>query len=89
VNTLLEGIDQSKRENDVKDLRSYSLCYLIIFNRRRSGEVANMTIGEFQDRQKWKTNVDESTMSDTEKILMKRLDVSQCCTFTSFYLRSD
>lgn len=62
-----------------KELKLVTLCKLIIFNRRRSGEVARLTKTIWHNRDDFKKGIKEdlkkNELSATEKELVKRLDL--------------
>jgi hypothetical protein len=54
------------------ELRELVLAFVIIFNKRRSGEVAKVKTEEWNDRHKWKdqTNEDMERLTELEKKLV-------------------
>lgn len=53
------------------------LARILIFNKRRSGEVAKMTKKQWESRNQWKTDIlkDAEALDATEKILVKEFDL--------------
>jgi hypothetical protein len=75
---LQQIINETTREKENNRLlKEAVLCYLIIFNKRRSSEVAKLTITTWNLRQKWKERAEEEMdkLDPTEQILVKTMEV--------------
>ena len=80
VNTSLqraiETMKSTPTEENFFNLSKITLCKLIIFNKRRGGEVSRITVRDFIDRSGWQSSKNEdifASLSNLEKKLSERL----------------
>lgn len=82
ISRLVNYLDDSLQAlpKDMCNRRTISemaLARIIVFNKRRSGEVAKMTIQQWNSRNRWKDDVlkDAKSLDETEKILVENFDL--------------
>nr|CAI5856621.1 unnamed protein product [Callosobruchus analis] len=69
-----------QRYEERRKLASYTLCKIVLFNKRRSGEAAKMTILNYTTRPNWSqagTDEYQQAMSDLERQLANSLSLVQ------------
>ena len=70
-----KNLNSTQSTGSYTALAKITLCKVILFNRRRSGEVSKMTLKNFLDRDNSKTNDDISTgLNEIEKRMCQQLN---------------
>jgi hypothetical protein len=80
-NKLAGTIETGITEGDERKVIEATLSSLVLFNRRRTGEVDNLKISDWQDRNKWRKGEeqDREKLTIAETALMDRLQVKRRC----------
>lgn len=82
INALVKYLDDnlqklSKVDSNRRTLSELALARVIIFNKRRSGEVAKITVRQWEWRNRWKNDVlkDADSLDETEKLMVQMFDL--------------
>ena len=72
---LTKTLKQSPNSGDWSDLAVFTLCRLILYNKRRRAEVKDLQIKDYIERPDWKLEGGqefENSLSATDKIMYER-----------------
>lgn len=72
---FLRQLQSNQSEDNWSQLAEVTLCRIILFNKRRSGEASRMTVDQYTSASDWLNSSEEvkSSLTSTEKELCKRL----------------
>ncbi|KAK4884529.1 hypothetical protein RN001_000800 [Aquatica leii] len=75
-----EALEQSENYLTWRNLARIVLCKIVLFNKRRSGEISRMTVTNYSSRPNWSQQTAsefQKTFTDLEKQLFNRLAIVQ------------